>query len=764
MLVFLPSSLLYRCLNFTKSSFLYLFALIAMGCSDTGGSNSSNDTVPDLPSAIFDLESRQFPLAVDLFASDLDGTFDITVDEFNPVLQALDQLDGFSTIAGIDIAFDAPLASDSLRPSQNVLLLNTQNQELAPIEARAITLTDGTPILRILPTEPLAPGVRYLVVLTNTIESTSNESIDLPDFYRLAQIRTTDITVIFQEWMSAGNELLEAAGINEELALSFSFTTTNAFSVFSQIGVNEEFVRSRAIDWIDIQPQTSDTIDGLPLFSESGDDLTQVFQGQIQLPQFIDDPVINSGQISEALLDSIWENDQGNITAQNPFPSLVTLDSLPILMVMPGGDYSTLGGADCSSLESVSVAVFIHGITANRSVSLIPAQFLASQACIATVVIDHPGHGMAPVFFDSDNQALLSELTPLLSVDPEFSDGASPWATAIQALATDNEDTFLNLQERHKNIGLLESGERSPFIYSSDVDEALGSSGSHFIVLSNFARTRDNLRQAVLDQLNVLASLSSVSLNNVNIDMDNVHVIGHSLGAIVALALGGIHASILDVDENSPLPDIQTLTAANAGGHLTKLLENSPFFRSSILNGLSAAGIEQGSESFERYLQVFQAMVDSMDAVNYSQEIDRPTLLFEMVGGGFINNDDVNLPSQFPLIFSQLYPNDHIVPNFSYFGVENNPYALVFDDAFIETSFSPLAGTDPLARIMSLEEVNQVDSIPDSQRLLAIFQAGTHSTLVSADDEAVFLEMMKQIVSMIQGGYQVDDNTLLAEP
>ena len=757
-------------LNTYKSAFMLLSIPLLLNCGESDDGNPADNVRPNQPSAVFDLLNQDIPLAIDLFTYKDDGTINIelTPDNTNPVTVALSQLEGFSTNAALDIKFDQALKSESLLPLQNIFLVNTETLQPIQIEARALTLADGAPVLRILPVEPMQPSTRYLVVLGDSIQTTDDQNIDIPDVYKAPIPGNDAVSAIFSQWTELGTQFLNGAGSSDNLALAYTFTTTSTSNVMVQMSSETNYVNARSIQWIDVAPQTPE-IDGFPLFeAQAQDPLTQVFQGQIELPQLMDDPVLNLDAEQDALQDSFWSNETGNISAINPLPTLVKNDIAPIMMVLPGGDYSAAGGADCTQVSSYPVAVFIHGITSNRSSSLIPAQVFASQACMATVVIDHPGHGMAPVQLDNDGNAELSTITPVLSVDAAFATtNTSPWAGVLGALAGQGVTTFSDLQERHKNIGTLPTQERSPYVYGQTAEDSFGSSGSNFINLLNFARTRDNLRQALLDQLNVLASLGNIDINGRTLNLEQVTLVGHSLGAIVATSLAGLHHDIASTNDETPLPNIQALIASNPGGQLTRLLENSPTFSSQIVGGITASGIDQGSQSYEQFFQIFQAMIDSSDAINFTENGDLPSIMFEMVGGGALppsdNPDDplgaINLPSAFPNLFSQLYPPDHVVPNFSYSGVVDNPFG--FD--VVPTAYSPLTGSTPLASQMGLELVNQQALTPESNRLLVRLQLGTHSTFSAADDRQAFIEMMRQTLSLLAGQFSVTDDTVLED-
>ncbi|GLS25474.1 Ig-like domain-containing protein [Marinibactrum halimedae] len=751
--------------------------LVACGGSDV---ESSAPEVPvastdsDAPSAVFNLATRSFPLAIDLYGFDDDGTISLD-DNSNPVTIGLNQIDGFSTTSAIDIYFEAELNPDTVAAFGNVLLINAATGIPAPIQAQALTLGSGEPIIRINPTMPLDSSTQYLVVLGDSIQTSSGESIDMPEDFKfaassdLSSSDPTDSTIqalsAIQAWIAAGENTLSSANSPDGLALAYTFTTASNTTLTS-VASSSEHVAPRTINWIDLDGGANNTIGGAPFFADAaGDTVTMVYQGQIALPQYMGELNTNPA------LDPFWTNANGNISGTNPLPEMVATEYAPIMITLPG-DYSAGGGNDCTLLPSYPVAVFVHGITSNRSASLNWAQALASNACTATVVIDHPLHGMAPLSTDRNGNPVISTLTSILSVNAaEFATNgtSSPWAATVGALLQGGDTTFANLAERHDNVTRDATGARVSMTFGDTVETSAGQSGDNFINLINFARARDNLRQAALDQFNVLASLQTISINGKGLNTDSVSIIGHSLGGIVATSVTAAVNSDTAQAANDQLPQIQNLIVGNPGGQITKLLENSPAFGPTVVGGLAAAGVTQGTSSYESFLQVLQAMLDTADAIASPGLNGTPTLMYEMVGGAAIASG-ASLSDGLQALFSGIYPPDHTVPNFSYFGVEDsmNPYGGGIADAIgltsgLTTAFSPLAGSTPLSEVLGLEVVNQSNTTPTSTALVVKMQSGTHSTFAANDDMAAFAEIIGQSLTFMNGAFTVTNTSVLAE-
>src|SRR5690554_2508512 len=463
-----------------------------------------------------------------------------------------------------------------------------------------------------------------------------------------------------------------------------------------------------------------------------------------------------------------------NVTYNYPFPQPITAQTItvPYLLTLPG-DYTSENGVDCTATKPYKTVIFVHGITANRVASAGYAAQLA-KACIATVAIDLPLHGVAPEDGAKNVFSMDSELT-----------GYTQWAGSglfERHGKITQEDNLVRKDMSYANVkvGLAKLGEAQAAMTPPNLDpqaaqaaqaeaasafeaaKADGSSGSTFINLQNFARTGDNLRQAVTDLLNLNASLENISTE---LDVENVYVAGHSLGGIVASAFVAVNndpevQAFAGKSATNPtgLPKIKGLIVANSGGQITKLLENSPGFAPKILGGLKGAGIEQGSETFEKFLYVFQSIIDGIDPANTTSALgDIPVQLFTVVGDAGTQT-----------------PPDTTVPVFDYFAdATKNPFAQAVTPACYETPTAagcdaegvialPSAGAPtakaPLAGTQAIVVVNK----DNSKFKQATYGVANHSTFADAGAsmptgnaqaaQANFVDMVQKSINLINGG------------
>ncbi len=236
-------------------------------------------------------------------------------------------------------------------------------------------------------------------------------------------------------------------------------------------------------------------------------------------------------------------------------------------------------------------------------------------------------------------------------------------------------------------------------------DGKIDSSGSYFINLASLLTSRDNAREAAEDLRQLTATLPLVDLNGdgkPDLDTGHIRFVGHSLGAITG-------ATFLGIEDN-----VTSATLGMGGGGIPKLLDGSATFGPIIAAGLAAAGLAKGTPEYESYLVAAQTVVDSGDPINYAVAAAslHPIHLIEVVGGAGA------LP-------------DQVVPN----SVEN----------------APLAGTEPLAKVMGLKSASR--SVWDDKGVRAIvrFTQGDHGSIIDPTTAVgATAEMQGQMIKLLQ--------------
>jgi len=318
-----------------------------------------------------------------------------------------------------------------------------------------------------------------------------------------------------------------------------------------------------------------------------------------------------------------------------------TLDA-PITVYLPDLDGTQAALTDCGAITGT--VIYQHGITTNRSVAApIATQLL--NGCNAVVAMDLAVHGLEPDNFVDGNGlidltstgAMLSPLSSAVvdataraavaagtGLNPTVIDaaitaveGGSTDATQVQlyqsysqavlgqymlsenhfGLTTDDGSTprAINAEDISLNSG-QDDGDGND-IYVTPTGEAADNareSGSLFVYLLHQQMTRDNLRQSVMNLLNLGASLSNISID---VDGDGntatgtqvtlptaagqVHFVGHSLGSIVGTSYVAINNSVgyININNNAVvgglLDQIQGLASGTGAGLMTAVLADS---------------------------------------------------------------------------------------------------------------------------------------------------------------------------------------------
>jgi pimeloyl-ACP methyl ester carboxylesterase len=291
------------------------------------------------------------------------------------------------------------------------------------------------------------------------------------------------------------------------------------------------------------------------------------------------------------------------------------------------------GAANCGQIYAATgypTVIYVHGITLDRTSVVALGHTLASR-CVATVAIDLPVHGVAA------NSAFVNALNVEKSK-------LVPFATLYGANAP---------HERHFNVAGT-GGAPAPMNFESP--GANDGSGAQWVNLAYLTNTRDNSRQAVMDLLNLNASLGSVSTElrksvAVGLDTTRVYVVGVSLGGILGSVFTTVNQLAIANDATAGLPSnlnvIRGLVTSAAGTQVAQILVNSATFAPVVNGGLAASGVSVGTSNYERFLYAAQSAMDAGDPVSYMETLAKlgiPTLVQQINGDAVIPNSAAVAP------------------------------------------------------------------------------------------------------------------------
>ncbi|MCD8523546.1 MAG: hypothetical protein LRY66_12335 [Saccharospirillaceae bacterium] len=832
--------------------------------------NAGSSATPAVSAPIFNPARAELPLATDfLLSGSTDGTLvypkgdvDIIVDgatnpAYNPVFDAISDLDGFSTTGQLLIPFSGSLMTGELPGGAAFLVplnyvggaklgtLDAANPfdltKLAKTAVRAdvISFTDGdkeNSVLRISPTTPLASDTRYLVVLTNQIKDAAGKATQMPSQYKyiigdedLLSSALAGARTAAKGWIQLAQGYVSQVlnGDISSITLAYTFTTGGTVEVLSTMAApgNADAALASTVPAMfqnymnttqdDAATQvatltaavggnstTAQTIYGghqllreLPAPAPRATDFssavgvsmatvltggtTKMYTGSIDLPYYSQAPigaysddgvVLNpqnndnyvcadttnatcaaiKGSAANVILGQ-WAADENviadlkentgsseadaaefkapseNVTNLFPFAKENGKVKAPVLVVEPE--------AGCAKpATGWKTVIFQHGIMGNRMQSVVVADQLGkSPHCFATVAIDLPMHGLMPTDLVTSGVYGTSGTLPMMAAVAE-SAGGYPVSTFATLQPEQQAQVISGETIKQRHFGLTADAESKP---TAVTGAATDQSGSLYITFLHLQATRDNNRQAVMDLLNLNASLPFMDLDGdgnggiantaPDFDKDNIFFAGISLGSIIGtqfVAVNNTNTSAANTAGNGALNRIKAAVFAVPGGGLPKLLENSQYFGPTILDGLSKNGLVRGSADFESLMYVYQATVDSADPINFGglmQLSQTPYSLIEAVG-------------------------DTVIPN--------------------SVAAAPLAGTDPLIAAFNATQVDTTSTLTASGQV-AVKLADDYSSHGSfarpdtdpntTETEATFGMLMQHAISLFSGAPALND-------
>lgn len=269
---------------------------------------------------------------------------------------------------------------------------------------------------------------------------------------------------------------------------------------------------------------------------------------------------------------------------------------------------------------------------------------------------------------------------------------------------------------------------------------------------------RDNIRQSAIDGLGVRYALNMATAPAFsNLDISDVSLFGHSIGAITGISSYTIGNTTLDPTIDSMF-SYTSATLANPGGGIAPFLLSSGSFSPEIKHTVSASSVTDyknhyvqqcysatpqvsGGECFTSYYSDISDITASDEEKAVKVEIDSTLTSFTYAAQTVLDNvDPFNIASTTsgPVLGLQA-ANDATIPN-SVAGI-------------------PTAGTEPLFKKLML-----LNSATDSsgKRVASYFDASSfaeHSTVItpqSVNDSAANAEMTSQIVQFTLSGGNSD--------
>lgn len=746
--------------------------LSTFGLHGCGGSDTEKAPPPSGPDAYvvgtyprFDPVTSDVPFNTDLIfaaAATSDGTANLGAPT-DPVRAAINQLDGFSTSAFFDILVSAGVNPASAIAAQTVFLIELEADGdaldpanitgvagLANYDVQVVSLDGGSNnVIRIRPTKPLKPKTKYLVALTNDLRDGADAPLTRSWTYNalrdsgyttlepLVPVRNAIVgwETLASKFLSAVSEgTLTESAAKEKLVLTYSFTTTDPVSPLVamaspraaiaglQMAAGEDptaaIANVQQLESLDLlsTPKARELgvsgmtgIDFSSFSSQLAANVGKLYTGYIKLPYY---QTAATDLSFGAYLTRNWKPDltlagalgvtvpsdvdgSYNVTYRYPFAAKTGDESVPLQVTLPQDDWvpGYAGAANCGQIYEETgypIVIYVHGITSDRTSVLALGHTLASR-CLATVAIDLPVHGVPA------NSAFVN----VLNVEKSQ---LIPFAELYETDAP---------HERHFNVA---GSGGAPAPMNFDSPGASDGSGAQFINLGYLTNTRDNNRQAVMDLLNLNASLANIDTEMrksvaTGLDINRVYVVGVSLGGILGSVFTTVNqlaiANDAQVGLSTDLNPIRGLVTSGAGTQVAQILVNSATFAPVINGGLAASGVMTGTTNYERFLYAAQSAMDAGDPVNYMQTLAQLGV---------------------PVLVQQIN-NDLVIPN--------------------DAGSAPLTGTQAMASLLDTTQLGLGST--QLGRGYVKHTAGGHSSLLRPEGDAprVTAELQSQVVTFV---------------
>ena len=258
------------------------------------------------------------------------------------------------------------------------------------------------------------------------------------------------------------------------------------------------------------------------------------------------------------------------------------------------------------------LVVFHHGLGRSRGDSLLIAQALA-------------GNGMVVAAIDAAKHGARAWCTVNTSVTPSVAVGCASGVTCDTAVFGNQADAATAKPGLCKGSLALKPIGCDPTVDPACWDGKGGNSitSGAFVVSANLFRSRDTIRQDILDQsmlvrvmttANGAAVLSAAAGAPVSINPGKVYYVGQSWGSI---------EGTLDLASN---PRFSRAVLNVGGATLTDILTTAPSFKNLTLGLLESLGIQPGTPEYLRFIIGAKWILDPADPANFAQHVTANTL------------------------------------------------------------------------------------------------------------------------------------------
>src|SRR5437762_7097475 len=605
-------------------------------------------------------------------------------------------LDGFST-TGMILAQTSDLITSSTVPSSTVQLWEIPTSgapvQVSPttyitepvevtqsgfspaiaLQPAGATAADPTSVFR---TRPLKDNTDYAVVMSAGVKGKTGASIGPGTVARIVRftnpisvsgksqlIGIDDVTAAALEKMR--NQLpavINASGFgSDHVVMAYVFHTQTILSTAVQLGA---------------LPYTKPATTGGPTATISNLTPAAAFT------KYGVDPSVPSSNINEILETKITTFNLLDPTTGAFVPTGTTTDeTINVLIATPKSpNVPACAGPLMPFGKCAPLVVFRHGLGRGRADLLTVADSFAARGFV-TVAIDAAKHGDRS--FCTSGQATITFVTvtlPQCVTGPSCTTALPPGAQAD----ANPPGTCANDPSKFFKLAVSDVCRAGGCPANTDGIPAVS---ANYLVSANFFRTRDTLRQDIIDQSQLVRAIvftqpAPPPTGHALFDYMAVQqvIIDPTPGKIyfAAQSLGAIQGTV-DVATN---PRISNAVLNVGGGTLVDVFTTSPSFVATTNALLAGLGIQPGANSaYLQFLVVAKTIIDPADPVNFAGHLQANTL------PNLLANPNGTVPQASKKILTQAAFCDQTVPN---------PWNYILDFT---------AGTGPFANPANLGQV-----------------------------------------------------------
>ncbi|WP_337880474.1 VolA/Pla-1 family phospholipase [Rheinheimera sp.] len=598
----------------------------------------------------------------------------------------------------------------------------------------------------VIPLKPLKSNTTYLLVLTDQLKDSEGRAVAASTTYELVRqdIATKPLgsaaQLALQGVINSFENVVASQGIaKDSIIYTAAITTQSVQPVFSTIkGLMGQTVGTAASPVLSLTNTGAAVSDVLfpgvsltPADPRFAFKMARLYTGTVNLPYYLGTPTEAN---PTAPLNTRWvaRCDSGAMVAALTAAQKAALEAAITDPAQLAND-AFCNAASSGALRDFGVDKFRHLTKFNlipkvNSVQNVPVQVtVPDETLVAGLGVTKPAAGWPVVILQ---HGITSRKEDMLAITGALS------ARGFATIAID-----------HPLHGARGFGQMN----ATTVDATV------YMNLSNLLVTRDNLRQSIAD---ILGLRLGMNFNNQPglLNTQDVQFLGISLGSISGVSAVAMANSPTGSAQLDALYKMRTAALSVPGGAVANFLLESaafaPTIKASVLLG-AGGSTAQGFTDFATaqggcgaalkapFAACFNPFVQYLTSTGNTAAVAAMNAAFTQFAFAAQTVTDSGDPNNFASTFvataTPAYINE-VVGN----GADSLPDQVIPNQA----AGMPLAGTEPLARLLGATAVNNVaGSYPVTGTSLSRFIAGEHGSLLRPTVQAVTTEMQTQTVS-----------------